>query len=194
MPKDPREEGKILEVENLKVFGNITLVKNANPDRANNNEANISFDGTDIVKEENQGTIDPIGGGGNSSYVVSAQYTPQDVPPSGQYGSAVTDAVALTLDPGTYDLTLMVDFAWLGNIISKVAAGIGTVIGDNNTGLNIGENYLQGLPPTADADVGIVIPSYRVVITEQTTYYLKIFCSYSGTAPLFLAKLEARSA
>lgn len=130
--------------------------------------------------------------GGAGDYVSGVQFTLTNAPTTGQYGSASTDNVQVTLQPGEWDLSLIANFTLNAATCTAVHAGIGTATGNNAAGLQNGDNANETTPPTGNNNVFVSIPSWRVVITAATTYYFKSRCVYSAGTPQWTARLSAR--
>lgn len=95
--------------------------------------------------------------------------------------STYGDFTSLTLQPGEYDLTGIVEFSNNGAVSANFAiVGISTTSGNSGSGLATGDSRAMfwnvgtsGLFQTFN------VPNYRVVVTSPTTYYLKGY--YGGT-------------
>lgn len=101
------------------------------------------------------------------------------------------DMGSLTLQPGTYDITLFVGFQLNSATCTSVGSGIGTASGNNSAGLLAGDNYTGMAPPTNTNESHICIPNYRVVVTTPTTYYAKIIGLFSAGTPRYAYRMSA---
>lgn len=106
---------------------------------------------------------------------------------SGQY----KDLTSITLTAGDWDISLNT-YATTGGTCSQAIAGIGTVTGNDTTGLVDGDSRsnMPG-PVNGVSNIAIVVPGYRVSISGSTTYYAKIFASYT-TSVTWAGRLSAR--
>lgn len=90
---------------------------------------------------------------------------------AGQWG----DLTSLTLSPGDWNLEAQEIFNANGAITTtQVSIGISTTSGNSSTGLVTGDNAMFTQPETASGKLTpLWLNSYRVTITEETTFYLK---------------------
>lgn len=86
----------------------------------------------------------------------------------------------ITLSAGDWDLSGMVTFD--GTSVTASVGGIGTGSGNSSSGLVAGDTSQSIPPPTAAYDTGVTIATVRASISGSTTYYLKSFMTFSGSA------------
>lgn len=101
------------------------------------------------------------------------------------------DFGSVTLGPGVWSLSFICMFSQSGSNISVCLAGIGTVAGNSGTGQNQGENAFFGVPPSSATDNTITIPNYVVSISSTTTFYGKVYATYSTGTPQYRGRLTA---
>lgn len=92
------------------------------------------------------------------------------------------DVTNLVLQPGEYYLTGRGITSAVGSW-SDFRYAITSTSGNSTTGMVQGENQYFDFPGTASNNKAFTIPQYRVSPTTTTTYYFKVFGTYSGTAP-----------
>lgn len=134
-------------------------------------------------------TNDNAAGGYVGEYMVSSQPVPQNAYTSNTYG----DAGSITLSPGDWDITLILNAIRSGATWTRNKTGIGTVSGNDSTGIIPGDNE-------TDVDFGVAVPEgitsnipcWRASIATQTTYYGKIRTSYTAGTPVYVYRLSAR--
>jgi hypothetical protein len=117
----------------------------------------------------------------STANITSAVYTSVD---TGNTSFNDGNEVGITLTPGDWDITGLVWFICTGGAaITDQIAGIGTGKGTSSTGLVLGLNAIENnVNMLANAYVSINLPTWRVLISTTTTYYLKAQCSFaSGT-------------
>lgn len=102
------------------------------------------------------------------------------------------DITSISLTAGDWDVTGVVVLQPNGATVTDFDIGISSSSGNSATGLQAGDNQIETLPPTAAADVTLVIPSFRVNISSTTIYYLKANISYSIATPKDTARISAR--
>lgn len=88
------------------------------------------------------------------------------------------DLTSLTLQPGEYDMTAMLETTNNGAVTTgNVAMGISTTSGNSGAGLSTGVNraIVTNVGTTSYAYT-LTVPNHRVVVTTPTTYYLKGIC------------------
>jgi hypothetical protein len=141
-----------------------------------------TLDGGGLIKADSSGTTIPAGYVG---YQVRARVAS---------GSAITltnntyaDVTSITLAVGTWDISFVCVFT--GAVTgTQCLSFIGTATGNSSTGIVAGDNDAQ-MPtsPTANSNVSLSVPCYRVEITAGTpTYYLKALGLFStGTLKAF---------
>lgn len=126
---------------------------------------------------------------------------------AGYVGEVIESIVAETNSPATTvygDLTSVTVTAgcWVLNaqayatlngatITGTVLSGIGTVTGDDGTGLVVGDTTINLIPPTATSNSSGSIAGKIFRVTGSTTYYLKMRSVYSAGTPQFAGRLTA---
>ena len=108
-------------------------------------------------------------------------------PASTQFG----DLTSITLTPGVWDISSVTTSILNGATMSCHNHFIGTVAGNNSTNLQPGDNFCESQAPTSVYDTNCQIPSFRVLVTANTTYYLKIRATYSAGAPQLRGRISA---
>lgn len=116
-------------------------------------------------------------------------------------GSAVTlttaifnDVTTISLTAGDWDVSCIVAFtpntAPTG---TQLVAGIGTSSGNSSSGLTLGDSRVD-IPtmPTANSDVILTVPAYRVSLSATTTYYLKAYATFSAGGVKAYGRISAR--
>ena len=123
-------------------------------------------------------------------YVESIIDTATNVPGA---SNAWGDCTSITLSPGDWDITFQIsEFVGSGVTTQGMSIAILTVSGNSPTGLNA-SNGLSTIGPVYNIyNSSIVIPSYRRSITSTTTYYGKLWTTYSGGTPQFVCHMAAR--
>lgn len=155
------------------------------------------------------GVVTPSGGihgqtaGSNASagnigeYVEKLQTSATDFPGlTTQWGDATFDGGGnFSLTAGDWDISVVFSFFKNGAVLAaNNEICIGTVSGNDSTGKSTGVNHSYLTPPdgsTASATTSN-IPSYRVNISGTTTYYLKIFGTYTVATPQYRCRISAR--
>lgn len=148
--------------------------------------ANILCSSSMSVKGITNGTESRAGDYGES---VSTKSTGTGiVGTSGQYA----DIVSTTLAAGDWDISGGCYIT--GSNVTDVFCGVGTSAGNNAAGLTAGDNFFPARLPTATIDGGTPISVFRVNITSNTTYYLKIYSTYTSAIPKASGRISARRA
>ena len=116
-------------------------------------------------------------------------YAAVNAPASNTYG----DITSITLTAGDWDISaIIVSILNTGVSITSVSGGIGTAAGTSGAGLLPGDTQGYSVPPTSQYLPSITIPPKRVSINATTTYYLKMWMSYSSGTPQFQGRISAR--
>ena len=103
------------------------------------------------------------------------------------------DITSITLTAGDWDISAMaISILNTGVSITSVICGIGTVSGTSGSGLTGGDTQGYSAPPTSNYLPSITIPPKRVSLAATTTYYLKMWMSYSSGTPQFQGRISAR--
>lgn len=106
-----------------------------------------------------------------------------------QYG----DGTSLSLTAGDWDVTAVAEFRDNGATIAGISEmGIGTASGNSSTGLVGGSNAVGIAAFGATTWWGGAVPNFRVSLSATTTYYLKLFLTYSAGTPQYRCRLSAR--
>jgi hypothetical protein len=123
-------------------------------------------------------------------YISNSVYTPTSFPASGTYG----DITSITLTAGDWDLTGFVFVGYNGTTFTGVSQmGISTSSGTGSADLVNGKNVYNFTEASAIGGVeNGSVPGYRVSIASTTTYYLKIYGTYTGNSPQYQGRLSAR--
>lgn len=127
---------------------------------------------------------------GNVGYSPGAFQSITNCPASGAFGNNIS----ISLTAGDWDISIVVDFFANGGTVTRNLAFIGTVSGNDNTGIVFGDNLVEpGLPPSSNAyrQSGSVA-SWRASITSTTIYYLKVFCTYTVATEQYDGRISAR--
>lgn len=121
-------------------------------------------------------------------YLSSSDLVGKNFPTSAQYG----DFVQISLTPGDWDVSAVLDVAYISGAVTQVRMGISTTSGNSSTGLNEGDNFVLGLGPTATNNFTFSIPSYRISLAATTIHYFKYYAVYTVGAPLGVGRISAR--
>lgn len=133
-----------------------------------------------------------------SDYVVKVTTGSTNFPTTAQYGDAVFDGGgSFTLTPGDWDISVNLAFFLNGSTIvvssSNPQIAVTTTSGNSSTGISTADNQAYINNPNSPVTVSFAtIPSYRVSITASTTYYLKLYCEYTGGPPQYRCRISAR--
>jgi len=103
------------------------------------------------------------------------------------------DATSISLPPGIWDISAISCFNLNGATCTLVEMGISTTSGNSSTGLQYGDNFVDGPAPTVSVISTLTIPAYRVTVPagSNVTYYLKMAASYSSGTPQHRSRLSA---
>ncbi len=115
------------------------------------------------------------------------------VPNTGTWG----DAFSHLFTAGDWDVTCISVFATNGATITTgdgVDVGISSHVGNDSTGLVLGSNWVEIVPPTANADSTATVPNLRIKVANgaTTTYYCKMRLFYSVATPVFWGRFSWR--
>jgi hypothetical protein len=116
-------------------------------------------------------------------------------PTAGQFGDVT--ASTLSLPPGEWDASAVTVYDFSSSTTALYyAVGIGTASGNSASGLVSGDNYFtNGAFGTAGGSVGAVglsLVAFRISVASTTSYYSKMVCNYTGTAPTVVGRISAR--
>lgn len=124
---------------------------------------------------------------GNCGEYVESVVAGVTAPTSGQF----KDLTSITLTAGDWDVTYI--FALNnGAAVTEVDYGVGTVTGNDSTGLVFGSNALIIKNATNINSTGTAVASCRYSLSGGTTLYAKVSATYTSTAPTFSGRLSAR--
>lgn len=170
-------------------------------DLTTNATGSISDGGTGTNKKIVGNTLDTVIGtvyGTNTNDSASSGYVGEIIsddetaetnfPTSGNYG----DLCSITLTAGDWDIEGGASCAFTGAVTFDWRLGISTTSGNSATGLTSGTTLFYSLPPISGIKNSLTIPRIRASLTGSTTYYLKIYSGYSGTAPTATGNITAR--
>lgn len=109
-------------------------------------------------------------------------------PASTQYG----DLTSITLTAGDWEIGCNIECSLNGaTITGPIVGGIGTSTGNNGAGLVSGSTSFQIAGPAASNVAAAIVP-VRKSIAGSTTYYLKMYATYSAGTPTFFGRISAR--
>lgn len=140
------------------------------------------------------GTNDSAGAGFIGEYTSTSVTTNTNFPSTTQYG----DGASLSLTPGDWELTALLDAASNSSTWTVATVGISSVTGNANTNLVTGDNRMLGnwaSSALTPLEVALIVPGYRVSIAAATgtqTWYLKVNAIYSAGNPQYRCRLSAR--
>lgn len=156
--------------------------------------SDVEYDGTDWV------VLQPCPGAGTQTndaaaagYVgelIEAIANGVNATTTNQYG----DITSITLTAGDWDVSAMVICTLnTGGTVTRWISGIGTVTGNDSTGV-VDVTTSAGLqpPPTANYNPAAVVTPVRKSLAGSTTFYLKMLCTYGSGIPLFSGRISAR--
>ena len=127
--------------------------------------------------------------GSVGEYIESVINSATNFGTSGQY----FNTTSISLTAGDWEISYLVNVTANGSTMtSGFRAGIGTVTGNDSTGLVVGSNTLDSGNPTSLIDQSISIPGFRVSLSGTTTYFGKAIATYSVATPQFTCRLSAR--
>ena len=116
-------------------------------------------------------------------------YAAVNPPASNTYG----DIASITLTPGDWDISaIIVSILNTGVSITSVVGGFCTASGNSSAGMTFGDTGGYSVPPTSQYAPTITIPPKSVKINATTTYYLKMWMTYSSGTPQFQGRISAR--
>lgn len=133
-------------------------------------------------------TNDNAPAGAFGEYISSSIANYQNVGTSSNY----FDLAAVTLSSGDWDVSGACNWNQNGATILFTGCGIGTVAGNNSTGLIDGDTNTNALPPITTSDVGAIVAPVRKSLTGPTIIYLKGLLSYSVAVPRYKCRISAR--
>lgn len=113
---------------------------------------------------------------------------------TGHYQDFGGNGTALALTKGDWEVTFTVYFLANAATITSYLMGITTTTGDSSTGLTAaGSNYAQiGGLSVANSPLSLTVPSFRVSLSADTSYYGKLFAQFGAGTPQYAGRLSAR--
>ena len=132
----------------------------------------------------------------SQTFLQSSGYVNELVANSAQVAPASTtnygDVTSIDLTPGTWDISGLLTLEANGATVTSANFGIGTATGNSAAGLLVGQNMTYIAPPSSSSIAGGAISPYTVVITTNTTYYLKLRVAYTVAVPVVYGRIAAR--
>lgn len=148
---------------------------------ASRTSASVAIRGTTTNNNASTGFV--------GEYIESVVSTATNFPTSAQYG----DLTSISLTAGDWDVSINGQCNLNGAVYTgDNQLGISTTSGNSSTGLVSGNNVANPLPPTATAESGGSIPSYRISLSTTTTVYYKYYAEYTGGPPKARGRISAR--
>jgi hypothetical protein len=102
-----------------------------------------------------------------------------------------SDGGSISLTAGDWDVSCMIRASKVGSTTTQIRTGIGTVTGNDGTGLTFGTTATIFDVTSIDESVFSVSP-VRVSLASTTTYYWKVRATYSAGTPQYTGKIFAR--
>ena len=97
----------------------------------------------------------------------------------------------VVLTPGTWQLTAMLTHTLNGATQTTFSVGICTNSGNSIVGAVYGQSVTDGLPGTSAYYPTISVPNFIVNVSSNTTYYCKVYATYSAGTPQYRGRLTA---
>lgn len=133
--------------------------------------------------------VAPSGGGANELIVVNE--TGSQVWPASAGAWGDLDSIELTA--GTWDISVTLLSATFGSTdCTRIEMGIGAVAGNNQTGLDLGLNYIAEDTFALNGFSTIVMAPFEVTPVGTTTYYLKVRATTGNTNLTAVYSIRAR--
>lgn len=152
-------------------------------------DSNIQFNATSTQGIVGTTTNDSAAAGNVGEAVRSAVANVSTNTTTDQYA----DLTSISLTAGDWDISGSVNFEKNASTWTIVQMGISSTSGNSGTGLVEGDNFLgigfNSFPPLS---FPITISSFRVSLSSTTTYYLKVFTSFSAGQPKAYGRISAR--
>jgi hypothetical protein len=136
-------------------------------------------------------TNDDAAAGYIGEYISGSVTSDTNLPTSGQFGNSAS--IALTA--GDWDISWMIVAESQTGTWSSVSGGIGTVTGNDATGLTRGSTLVLesfANSATARTQISLSIPRFRVSLSGSVTYYLKVSATYTAGQPQYRGVIAAR--
>ncbi len=105
---------------------------------------------------------------------------------------AWTDVTSIALTAGDWDVSINVQLIANGATVTYFQAGIGTVTGNDATGVVQGDNAIEGPGPGATSNMSGAVAGSRVSIATGETRYFKFRMGYSVATPKAFGRISAR--
>lgn len=106
----------------------------------------------------------------------------------------LSNKCSVTLEPGSYMITAQMDAESQGGTWSEISLGIGTVAGNDSTGLTKGDTFVVGAWVSSLAtplQVTLVVAPREFNITVTTIFYMKTESTYSLGQPTYRGRITA---
>lgn len=126
--------------------------------------------------------------GNVGEYISSSITPPVNFPAAGTYG----DATSIALTKGDWDVSMILSATLNGATASDVNFGIGTVAGNDATGLVEGDTMAEIPAPVTASDSSGSVPAVRVSLAANATYYAKVLANYTIGTPKYSCRISAR--
>jgi hypothetical protein len=136
-------------------------------------------------------TNDNAPAGWVGEYIASAQPTAQNAAATTEF----TDLVSISLTPGDWDVSGILQWNQNGATWSDARLGISSTAGNSTAGLSTGDNTIRvsfTSSSTTPVREDLQIPAFRVSLSSTTTYYLKYAATYSAGTPTAAGRISAR--
>lgn len=103
---------------------------------------------------------------------------------------------SISVPAGTYDLYGCIGFTGTGVAVigTETFGGIGTANGNDDSGIDYSNVFINPLTPTSVSDITGAIPTTRVTPVVTTTYYLKAFSFFTVGTNKSYGSITARAA
>lgn len=131
-------------------------------------------------------TNDSATAGNVGEILESKQTTPTNFATSSQYG----DLTSKTLTAGEWLIDIVIDVTGNGAVFTDDRFGLGTVSGNDGTGLQNGDTASH-VGSLLGGFSGDCIAGIHVQLTGSTTYYLKYYATYTGGPPQATGRITA---
>jgi hypothetical protein len=127
---------------------------------------------------------------GSVGEIISSAVTSVSAATSTQYA----DIASIALTAGDWDVSALFVLVQNGGTLTGVATVfLGQVSGNNTTGLALGDNCVNFIPPNAsNSQSASAIPSWRLSLSGSVTIYLKGQAAYTVATPLWNGRISAR--
>jgi len=105
------------------------------------------------------------------------------------------DITSISLTAGDWDVTGIVMYLRNGASWTGIELGISQTTGNSGTGLVAGSNAVYSYPAAASTVYNYVtlsIPSFRILLSGNSTVYLKGYAEYTAATPIRYGRLSAR--